>query len=152
MAFTNYSMNRVFQQTKKTQRKPKCMGKAVAFADKTRSGTLQPPWNLVWNLKLGHFWHIISDPFVKFVIIWNKWRHSFEAKCAYWHGNECFPPIIHEFNAECDPACEYLTALHASLICIHSHSMCICLFSSISPFLSIHHQISGISAWELSKY
>lgn len=63
-------------------------------------------------------WHIISDPFVKFVIIWNKWRHSFRAQCAHWHGKECFPPIIQKFNAECDPACEYLTAVLAPLICI----------------------------------
>lgn len=95
------------------------------------------------------FWHKISDPFVEFVIIWNKWRHSFQAQCAYWHGNECFPPIIHQFNAECDPACEYLTAVHASLICIPltlslilSASLC---FSLSCLFLSIHRQISGIS-------
>lgn len=74
----------------------------------------------------------------------------FRPKCAYWHGTECFPPIIHQFNAECDPACEYLTAVHASLICIlltHtlSHTICISLFFPLLPFLSVHRQISGIS-------
>lgn len=64
---------------------------------------------------------------------------------------------MHQFDAECDPACEYLTAVHAFLICIlltHSlsHIICICLFSSLLLFLSIHHQISGISPWELFKY
>ena len=85
------------------------------------------------NMLLRHFWHTISDPFVKFVIIWNKWRHSFRAQCAHWHGNECFPPIIHQFNAECDPACEYLTAVHASLICIPlSHYLHLSVFLLLS--------------------
>ncbi len=105
------------------------------------------------NMPLRHFLHIISDPFVKFVIIWNKWRHSFQAQCAHWHGNECFPAIIHQFNAECDPACEYLTAVHASLICIPlTLSLSLTLSASLSfslslycLFLSIHRQISGIS-------
>lgn len=66
---------------------------------------------------------------------------------------------MHQFDAECDPACEYLTAVHAFLICILltlslslSHIICICLFSSLLLFLSIHHQISGISPWEPFKY
>ena len=79
---------------------------------------------------------IISDPFVEFVIIWNKWRHSFQAQCAHWHGNECFPPIIHQFNAECDPACEYLTAVHASLICIPL-TLALSHYLHLSVFLSL---------------
>lgn len=43
-------------------------------------------------------------------------------------GMNCFPPIIHQLNAECDPACEYLTAVHALLICISLFFLS-CLFS-----------------------
>lgn len=83
-------------------------------AQRTRKGLClcrQTPNRSRWNLKLRkrrtyscHFWHVASDPFVEFVIIWNKWRHSFWAQCAHWHGTECFPLIMRQFNAECDPA------------------------------------------------
>lgn len=97
-----------------------------------------------------HFWNIISDSFLllfffTFVIIRNKWRHSFQAKCAYWHQNECLPSIMHQFDAECDPACEYLTAVHASLICILlTHSLSLILSASACFPLSCFFSLSII--------
>lgn len=88
-----------------------------------------------------HFWNIISDSFLlfsTFAIIRNKWRHSFQAKCAYWHQNECLPSIMHQFDAECDPACEYLTALHAFLICILlTLSLSLSYYLHLPVFLSL---------------
>ncbi|MEQ2212290.1 hypothetical protein XENOCAPTIV_028787 [Xenoophorus captivus] len=48
---------------------------------------------------------------------------------------------MHQFNAECDPACEYLTAVHASLICISlqlslSHFLYLPVFPSLASCLS----------------
>lgn len=101
-----------------------------------------------------HFSNIISDSFLlfsTFAIIRNKWRHSFQAKCAYWHQNECLPSIMHQFDAECDPACEYLTAVHAFLICIlltHSLSLSLILSASASFPLSCFFSLSIIKFQE----
>lgn len=94
-------------------------------------------WNLMltWkkNMLMCHVWHVTSDPFVEFVIIWNKWRRWFLAQCAHWHGNECFPLIMHQFIAECDPAHEYLTACFPYLHPSHTplHTIYISLFLSL---------------------
>lgn len=52
---------------------------------------------------------------------------------------------MHQFDAECDPACEYLTAVHASLICILlTHSLSLILSASACFPLSCFFSLSII--------
>lgn len=119
-----------FSQTQKHENHSKL------FTDEFSNRPPQP--QNILHRKLKPIWQINLNPSADFIIIWNKRWHSLEAKCDSWHRSECFPPIMRHFNAECDLACEYLTAVHASLICIPLS------FSSLLPLSSILYQISGI--------
>lgn len=45
---------------------------------------------------------------------------------------------MHQFDAECDPACEYLTAVHAFLICILlTHTLSLSYYLHLPVFLSL---------------
>lgn len=116
---------------------------------------------LGWNLRLCKRENNASVPYPctsfdssgELVLIRKKRCHSFQAQCSYWHENECFPLIMHQLNAECDPAwifdcCACFPYLHISL----THYLHPSVFLYLLPFsLPIYRQSSGISPGRCSS-